>query len=107
MELAVSIIAILLAFWLFHKLGGISRQSTDSQKLSGQEGGPNDKAGLSPAIELVLGESADGPNTESGETITVIVADDDPFHEEWEVIPHSDTDEDPHRSATVLSPKKH
>lgn len=105
MELAVSILVILLAFWLFHKLGGLERKST-AQKLSGKGEGPNDKAGLSPAIALVLRKSPDDANAESGETITVIVTEGDPFHEEWEVIPDSDQDEDPHDSDTFPSPKE-
>lgn len=52
MELAISIIVLLLAYRFFRE--GISRKSTVAQKLSGNGDGPNDKAGLSPAIALVL-----------------------------------------------------
>ncbi|MEW6659225.1 MAG: hypothetical protein AB1424_11240 [Thermodesulfobacteriota bacterium] len=109
MELAISIIVILLCYCFFLKLVDflITRKSSEIQKPGDKKDGPNDKAGVSPAIALVLRKSPDDPNTESGETITVIVTEGDPFHEEWEVIPDNDMDEDPQRYDTFLPPTKH
>lgn len=109
MELAISIIVVMLCYCLFLKLVSffITRKRPEIQKDGDKKDGSDDRGGLSPAIALVLRKSPDDPNAESRETITVIVKEEDLFHEEWEVIPDNDKDEDPQRYDTFLPPTKH
>jgi hypothetical protein len=107
MELVISVIVILVAYCLFHKLGGLAQTSKDAQKLTGQVDGPSDKAGLSPGIELVLRKEPEYPNEEPGETISVIVTEGDSFQEEWEVIPDSEEGENSNPSYTFHSKTIH
>jgi len=67
MELAISIIVILLCYCFFLKLIGFlitRKESPEIQKLRDKKDGPNDKAGVSPAIALVLRKSPDDPNAD-------------------------------------------
>lgn len=109
MELAISIIVVVLCYCLFLRIVSffITRKSSEIPKDEDKRDSSNNRVGLSPAIALVLRKSQDDANAESRETIRVIVTEDDLFHEEWEAIPDSDKDEDPCRSDTVLSPTKH
>jgi len=103
MELVISVVIILVAYCLFHKLRELTQTSKDAQNLSGQVDGSSDKAGLSPGIELVLRKEPDYPNEGPGETISVIVTEGDSFQEEWEVIPDSDEEENSNGSETFIS----
>jgi len=101
MNLAVGIVVFLLIFYLFQKVVGRLRKGA----ATGND--LNDKTGLSPATGLALRTPPDEPKAESGETITVIVTEGDDFHDEWEIIPDSDQDENQNRPDTLYSQTLH